>query len=171
MQLSRDLLSLAFWFATTSALDASRFLYYSASADEFEAALPVGNGRIGGHVYGQPTEFVQLNENSFWSGLFQDRVNPDAIDNWKNIRQELVDGDLSQGNDDALQYMVSIPEEMQSYQPLVDLYVDVGHSNSTLSGYERWLDTTTGVAGIQYSVNNISYTYVLSMDLQCDVAS
>ena len=44
-------------------------LWYQKPAEDFNSALPVGNGRIGGMVYGKPeNELIQLNEDSVWSG-------------------------------------------------------------------------------------------------------
>ena len=44
-------------------------LWYNNVAENFDSALPVGNGRIGGMVYGRTEhELIQLNEDSVWSG-------------------------------------------------------------------------------------------------------
>lgn len=49
---------------------AQHFLHYDRPADFWEEALPVGNGRIGGMVYGEPgSEIIALNEDTLWSGL------------------------------------------------------------------------------------------------------
>ena len=43
--------------------------YQSAAGSTWEAALPVGNGRIAAMVYGNPDiEYIKLNESSVWSG-------------------------------------------------------------------------------------------------------
>ena len=44
---------------------AQHFLHYDRPADFWEEALPVGNGRIGGMVYGEPgSEIIALNEDT-----------------------------------------------------------------------------------------------------------
>ena len=44
-------------------------LHYSIPSRQWEEALPIGNGRLGGMIYGTvPTEQIQLNEISVWSG-------------------------------------------------------------------------------------------------------
>lgn len=49
----------------------SQLLKYTEPADDWNKALPVGNGRIGGMIFSQPLcERIQLNEDSV-VGRFQ----------------------------------------------------------------------------------------------------
>jgi len=42
-------------------------LWYEQAASEWEEALPLGNGRLGVMVFGNPTkEHIQLNDDSLW---------------------------------------------------------------------------------------------------------
>ena len=44
-------------------------LVYTAPAKNWFEALPLGNGRLGAMVYGNPVhEEIQLNENTIWAG-------------------------------------------------------------------------------------------------------
>ena len=53
-------------------------LWYQSPAEDWNSALPLGNGKLGAMVFGGPVaERIQLNEDSVWSGGFRDRVNPD----------------------------------------------------------------------------------------------
>ena len=56
-------------------------LWYDKPADKvWEAALPVGNGRIAGMVYGNPSsELIKLNEGTIWSGGPNRNDNPKAL--------------------------------------------------------------------------------------------
>lgn len=50
-------------------MDTSALLWYKTPADDWNKALPLGNGRIGAMVFSQPLEErIQLNEDSVWSG-------------------------------------------------------------------------------------------------------
>ena len=52
-------------------------LWYQSPAEDWNSALPLGNGKLGAMVFGGPVaERIQLNEDSVWSGGFRDRVNP-----------------------------------------------------------------------------------------------
>jgi alpha-L-fucosidase 2 len=54
--------------------DTTRILWYTSPADNWERdALPIGNGRLGGMVFGGvSTEHIQFNEDSLWLGDEQD---------------------------------------------------------------------------------------------------
>ena len=46
-------------------MDTSALLWYKTPADDWNKALPLGNGRIGAMVFSQPLEErIQLNEDS-----------------------------------------------------------------------------------------------------------
>ena len=63
-------------------------LWYQKPAECWNEALPVGNGRYGGMVFGNPQEeIIQINEDSIWSGKKLDRINPDAPKKLKEIRR------------------------------------------------------------------------------------
>lgn len=67
-------------------MNPSTELYYNSPAADWNDALPVGNGRMGGMVFGKPAdELIQLNEDSLWSGGFRNRNNPKAYDNLEKI--------------------------------------------------------------------------------------
>ena len=54
-------------------------LYFTHKAKYFEESLPVGNGRIGGLVFGNlKKEKIALNEDTLWSGYPKDNNKKDA---------------------------------------------------------------------------------------------
>ena len=53
--------------------DKTNTLWYRQPAADWNEALPVGNGRIGAMVFGNPwKETIQINEESLWGGCPQD---------------------------------------------------------------------------------------------------
>ena len=62
-------------------------LWYKQPADNWDEALPIGNGRLGGMVFGGiHKERIQLNEDTLWSGFPRDTVNYEAIRHLKKAR-------------------------------------------------------------------------------------
>lgn len=54
-------------------------LWYRRPAGVWTEALPVGNGRLGGMVFGGLSrERIQLNDDALWAGGPKDRHNPEA---------------------------------------------------------------------------------------------
>ena len=68
-------------------------LFYRQPAKEWVEALPVGNGRLGGMVFGGvPAERIQLNEDTFWSGGPYDPISDEALQYLPKVRQLIVEG-------------------------------------------------------------------------------
>ena len=77
---------IAFSSAATGETPADLTLWYPEPADEWIEALPIGNGRFGAMIFGQPEdERFQLNDVTVWSGNPQ--PNADRKDAWKNLPQ------------------------------------------------------------------------------------
>src|ERR1700744_5556495 len=52
-------------------------IFFDQPAAAWPDSVPVGNGRLGACVFGQPgKERIQLNEESIWDGEVRDRNNP-----------------------------------------------------------------------------------------------
>lgn len=93
-------------------------LWYSSPARQWCEALPVGNGRLGGMVYGGCAhELIKLNEDSIWSGKALDRINPDALENLQKIREMLHDGQIEEAERLAMCALSGVPDSQRAYQP------------------------------------------------------
>ena len=68
-------------------MELSNELWYTKPAENWDEALPVGNGRLGAMVFGGTSrETLQLNEDSIWSGTLRTRNNRSALKNLPKIR-------------------------------------------------------------------------------------
>ncbi len=78
--------------ASVSAADP--VLWYQHPAQRWGDALPVGNGRLGGMVFGGiATERIQLNEDTIWNGKNGGiRLNPNALKTLPEVRRLLFEG-------------------------------------------------------------------------------
>ena len=66
-------------------------LWYDRPAQTWTQALPVGNGVIGGMVFGTPAvEHIQLNEETLWAGQPNQVLHPEAKENLPKVRQLLI---------------------------------------------------------------------------------
>jgi hypothetical protein len=71
----------------------TNILWYNKPADQWNEALPIGNGRLGGMVFGKTDyERVQLNEKSMWSGSRTVTDKPDAYKYLPEVRRLLFEG-------------------------------------------------------------------------------
>ena len=94
-------------------------LWYDRPAMEWTDALPVGNGRIGGMLFGNPViERLQVNEESLWGGSKIANDNPEALEHLPEIRRLILDGNIPKAFELADKYIAGIPGKLRSYQVL-----------------------------------------------------
>ena len=136
-------------------------LWYSSPARQWCEALPVGNGRLGGMVYGGCAhELIKLNEDSIWSGKALDRINPDALENLQKIREMLHDGKIEEAERLALCALSGVPDSQRAYQPAGELTLDMPDLGE-VTDYRRELDLEEGIAKVVFSANETRYTCLL----------
>ncbi len=133
-------------------------LFYRQPAKEWVEALPIGNGRLGGMVFGGvPEERIQLNEDTFWSGGPYDPISPEALSYLPEVRRLIREGRYQEAQDLADQKLMGRPRHLQAYQPLGDLrLVMEGHDRPT--DYRRELDLDRAVARVRYRVGDTTFT-------------
>ena len=133
-------------------------LYYTRPAEDFNNALPVGNGRIGGMIYGgTEKEHIGLNEDSIWSGGLRHRVNPDAKGGVGEVRSLLIAGKIAEAEKTAMDKMAGIPEGCRHYMPLGDLDIYFDHKYEDVSAYRRSLDLEKAVSCVEYEHEGVTY--------------
>jgi alpha-L-fucosidase 2 len=100
-------------------------LFFNQPATQWPDSLPVGNGRLGACVFGNPSaERIQLNEESIWDGEPRDRNNPKAGAAVPKIRELLFAGKIVEAEALATSDMLAIPRRMPCYQTLGDLHLN-----------------------------------------------
>ena len=126
----------------------SQLLWYKEAAAVWEEALPLGNGRIGAMVFGDPhTERIQLNDDSLWPndlGWDHPSGTPDDL---AQIRSLLIKGDI-QTVDSLLVEKFSRKTVVRSHQTLGDLTIKLNHNK--ISDYKRSLNLNEAVATVTY---------------------
>ena len=132
-------------------------LMYNTPASEWEEALPIGNGRMGGMIYGgAANEHIQLNEESIWYGGKMDRDNPDTLEYLPQIRKLLLAGEIAKAERLMRLTMSGCPESAHPYQTLGDLYIDFINQGD-VTDYTRQLVLDNAVASVSYKSNGIQY--------------
>ncbi len=135
-------------------------LWYNTPAQTWTQALPVGNGVIGGMVYGTPAvERIQLNEETIWAGQPNNVVNPHAKDALPEVRRLIFEGKYKEAQDLANAKVMpnAVGQNMgMPYQPFGDLYIAMsGHADYT--NYERFLDLDNAKTVVRYTVEGVRY--------------
>jgi alpha-L-fucosidase 2 len=134
-------------------------LWYDKPAENWEVALPIGNGRLGAMVFGGvENERIQLNEESVWSGAPVDRANPEALKNLDKVRQLLFEGKYAEGDRLAQEKIMGTRLESgaHSYQTLGDLHFRFNKLGE-VSDYKRSLDLRTAVTTTEFEAGGVKY--------------
>lgn len=136
-------------------------LYTQMPAVKWEEAYPIGNGRLGGMVFGQiDVEQIQLNEDSIWSGGPQNRINPDARENLSKVRNLISNGKISQAEELLRTAFSGTPQSQRAYQKAGDMeirHLDVMENQREYTDYQRILDMEQGVVSVSFMQNGIRY--------------
>jgi alpha-L-fucosidase 2 len=124
-------------------------LWYRQPAKAWMEALPIGSGRLGAMVFGDPArERIQLNENTLWDGHPQDTTNPEALRYLPEVRRLLFEGKNAEATALAEQHLMGSPTRIKSYQSLGDLWLDFGGGGADT--YRRDLDLNTAISHVSY---------------------
>ncbi len=135
-------------------------LWYNQPAQTWTQALPIGNGVMGGMVFGTPAvEHIQLNEETIWAGQPNNVVNPNAKEYLPKVRQLIFEGKYKEAQNLANEKVMpnAAGQNMgMPYQPFGDLYIAMpGHA--AYQNYERWLDLDEAKSVVRYSVDGVQY--------------
>ena len=158
-------------------------LWYTSPADITkyyegwqEKSLPIGNGAIGGTVFGGITrERIQLNDKSLWSGgpsTSRPNYNGGNLENKGNngstmtqIHNYFANGQDSSAISLANSNLVGLSDDAGTngygyYLSWGNMYIDFKNvsSNSDVSNYSRDLDLNTAIAGVNYDKGSTHYS-------------
>ena len=145
--------SCSFGFAQNN----TNVLWYKQPAKVWIEALPLGNGRLGAMVYGNPVnEIIQINEESIWAGSKINNNNPNALKHMDELRKALFESQYEKAKNIAEDNFVGTPPEVRSYQPFGDLLINYKWKSAPAE-YQRQLDLETGIATTQFQVDGKKY--------------
>lgn len=133
-------------------------LWYDTPATEWVEALPLGNGRLGAMVYGDPfQENIQVNEETVWSAGRAIGANTKAGKAIKKIQKSLLAGDLEQA--DLLAKESYAGNNQGSYQTLGNILLNFsyGKERRIVHSYRRELDLATAVSRVRYTAGGTNY--------------
>jgi len=145
-------------FGATSSQTNSLILWYRQPAKQWVEALPLGNGRLGGMVYGGiEREQIQLNEETVWAGGPWDPINPEALQALPEVRRLLFAGKPIEAAKLADAKIMSKPLRQPPYQTLGNLWLEnqvIGEA----SDYRRELNLASGIASVTYRIGGVRFS-------------
>lgn len=131
----------ALWYKTgaflASASGANNSIYARDGADWEQKALPIGNGYMGGMLFGLPDkDQIQFNEETFWAAGYKGFDEP--------VTSSTINTNMSEG--------------INGYMSVGNIFVDFNMpDNATVNNYYRDLNLDESVAHVRYEYNGVKY--------------
>lgn len=139
-------------------------LWYDRPATNWTEALPVGNGRLGGMVFGGvETERIQLNEDTVWAGPPVPEDRPEARTAIEEARRLIFAGRYVEAEKLVEERVLAPRISPRSYQTLGDLHLSFPAAGPA-GGYRRSLDLDRAVATTSFTVDGASVVREVFVD-------
>ena len=137
-------------------------LWYNRPAKTWTQALPVGNGVMGGMVFGTPAvERIQLNEETIWAGQPNNVCHPEARKYLPQLRQLIFEGKFKEAEQLANEKVMPVGAGKNMgmpYQPFGDLYIAMPVKNG-YTDYGRLLDLDNARSVVRYTIDGVHYEW------------
>ncbi|MBA0882128.1 glycoside hydrolase family 95 protein [Flavobacterium undicola] len=132
-------------------------LWYDKPAAIWNEALPLGNGRLGAMVFGDPSiERLQLNEETIWAGSPNTNAHTKSIEALPVVRKLIFEGKFKEAQDLATRDIMSQTNDGMPYQTFGSVYISFNGHND-YKNYYRDLDIANATASVQYEVDGVTY--------------
>ncbi|MGJ5642353.1 glycosyl hydrolase family 95 catalytic domain-containing protein [Formosa sp. S-31] len=136
-------------------------LWYNKKATNWNEALPIGNGRIGGMFFGGvEQETIQLNEETVWAGEPGNNIVKDYYNEVEQIRTLLFSGKNSEAQDLASKVFTKATPKNNNYGVP---YQTVGNLNlnfpnhDVIKNYRRSLNIGNAVGEVRYTSHGVDF--------------
>lgn len=139
---------------------AQHVLRYDRPAMTWTQALPVGNGRLGAMVFGNPAvERIQLNEEKIWAGQPNYNLNRHAKEGYKEAQKLVLAGKFKEAEAVANQKIMPAGDNKNSgmpYQTFGNLYISMSNVGG-YTGYQRTLSLDSALQVVTFTANGVRY--------------
>lgn len=135
-------------------------LYYlePANKDNWNEALPIGNGSIGAMIFGGvQKEHVQINEETVLDKGTKNMNNKDAHKYLPVIRKVLLNRKVKKTETLTSMVTRATPYDERYYETLGDIFIDFKDQNGSAEDYKRELNLNNSMVKIRYRINGVEY--------------
>ncbi len=134
----------------------SNILFHDKYIRDWMRAFPLGNGRIGAMLYGDPhKETIEINEESLWSGKQLKEKYVSDPENLKNIQNLLFEEKYAEASALCADTLLASPPRVRFYESFGEIFIDFT-DKSDYTHYRKELDLSNAVAAVSYEKNGVS---------------
>ena len=133
--------------------------YDNPAGDVWLDGLFIGNGYMGGNVFGRiDHERIALNESTFWSGRPHEYNDPEAHNYYDQIKELMYAKKYKEAEELVNEHFYGKPANQQTYVPVGDLLLEFQNGAEPVSDYYRELDMETGIVKVSYTAGDVKMT-------------
>ena len=130
-------------------------LWYNAPAKAWTQSLPIGNGTLGGMIYGGTSkEVVSLNHDELWNGHPKNTVKEGAPEAFRKARDLALAGKLHEAQKEIETNFQSTWS--QAYMPVGDLIITFDKKGRS-KDYIRKLDLENALSTVEFTSGGVKY--------------
>lgn len=133
-------------------------IYFDKEASQWEDTLPIGNGILGGMIWGKTDrEIIGLNDCSFWSGYSESLSNiPKTNGNLRKVQNLILHGERKEAEKIIRESFLGFYTE--SYLPLGNLVLDFCREKAEeIQEYRRCLSIDNSIVDVNYKTDKNEY--------------
>jgi len=143
-------------FAAT--VDPTTTLWYTHPAEEWDNALPVGNGRLGAMAFGRTDEErIHFNEETYWSGGPYSTTVEGGFEALPRVQAHVFADEYLKAHNLFGRHLMGYPVEQMKYQSMGDLILKLP-AGGDVGDYVHALDLDRAMATVRYEKGGIRFT-------------
>lgn len=132
-------------------------LFYNKFVDNWMHALPLGNGRIGAMVFGNPDrDVIEINEESLWSGRQikeNNHATPEAL---AEIRRLISEERLQEASELSEKTFLSDPPRVRFYESFGEIFIDYA-DQAEYTDYRKELELKDAIVSVCWKKGETAY--------------
>lgn len=132
-------------------------LWYDRFVDDWMNALPLGNGRVGAMLYGNPhCEQIEINEESLWSGKQLKEENHATPETLAKIRELIFEERLQEAAQLSRETFLATPPRVRFFESFGEIFIDYA-DKSEYTNYHKELELNDAVASVKWTKGDVNY--------------
>ncbi len=135
----------------------SNIIFHDKYIRDWMRAFPLGNGRIGAMLYGDPhKETIEINEESLWSGKQLKEEYTADPQTLNKIRELLFEEKYEEASSLCTDTFLASPPRVRFYESFGEIFIDFA-DKSEYTDYRKELDLGKAVATVSYIKNGVKH--------------
>lgn len=135
----------------------STILFHNQYRRDWMRAFPLGNGRIGAMLYGDPhKETIEINEESLWGGKQLEEQYVTDARNLNEIRQLLFAEKYEEASRLCTDTLLANPPRVRFYESFGEIFIDFT-DKSCYTDYRKELNLGEAIATVSYTKGGAAY--------------